>query len=150
MPLTLERIKQIQDECLADDIDVPPESVAWTEDEAFTYFESGGSALPQIGSGFAGAEIHAFYELKQRHIESMPSDSMVDALSAALFKTTGDSKFKPSAAAEELPQAAAQPKEQDYATRERKPYEEPEQKYAVPKLGEFGSVSFKDDDTTPL
>ena len=95
MPLTHERIKEIQEECLADDVDVPPEAAAWTEDEAFAYFESGGRALPQLGAGFRSAEIHAFYELKQRRFESLPADTMVDALSAALFKTTGEAKFKP-------------------------------------------------------
>ena len=34
MPLTAERLKEIQDECLADDVDVPPEATAWTDEQA--------------------------------------------------------------------------------------------------------------------
>lgn len=35
-----------QMECLADDVEVPPEATQWTEDEVRTYFESGGMAWP--------------------------------------------------------------------------------------------------------
>lgn len=143
MPLTHERIKEIQEECLADDVDVPPEAAAWTEDEAFAYFESGGRALPQLGAGFRSAEIHAFYELKQRRFESLPADTMVDALSAALFKTTGEAKFKP----QEDEQKDQPPAEPDYGNMTREAFQEPKQKYAVPKIGDVGSSSHNDDDT---
>lgn len=51
-PLTAERLKQIQDECRADDVDMPPEATAWTEKQAHEFFESGGKTLPRIGAGF--------------------------------------------------------------------------------------------------
>ena len=46
MPLTAERLKEIQDECLADDVDVPPEATAWTDEQAYEFFESGGKTRP--------------------------------------------------------------------------------------------------------
>lgn len=86
---------QIQDECLADDVPIPDEATAWIEPECRAYFESGGRELPQIMAGFEGAEIHAHYELQQKRMESADTDDMLDALSAALFKTTGEAQFKP-------------------------------------------------------
>jgi hypothetical protein len=132
---------QIQDECLADDVEIPPEALAWVECEARAYFESGGLELPTIGGGFDGAEIRSFYELNQKHVESVGTDEMLGALSSALFKTTGDSKFKPEEKPNEGEEGAV-----DYAHRERKKYE-PQHKYKVPQIGEFGSSSHVDDDT---
>ena len=115
---------------MADDVDIPPEAVAWVEKEAYAYFESGGRELPQIMAGFDGAEIHAHYELSQKRFEDQTSDDMLNALSAALFKTTGDAKFKP--------EEQAAPDRPDYGTMARQKYE-PELKYKVPQLGEVGS-----------
>ena len=66
------------------------EGLQWPESELVEYFESGGHNLPQIIGGFEGAEIHAHYELKQKRMEHQNADDMMEALSAALFKTTGD------------------------------------------------------------
>ena len=118
---------------MADDVDIPSEAVAWVEKEAYAYFESGGRELPQILSGFDGAEIHAHYELKQKRFEDQTSDDMMNALSAALFKTTGDEKFKVAPV-----EPAAQDDRPDYGTMAREKYE-PELKYKVPQLGEVGS-----------
>lgn len=135
MPLTAERLKEIQDECLADDVDVPPEATAWTDEQAYEFFESGGKTLPRIGAGFQGAEIHTFYELNQQRFESTSSDAMLDALSSALFKTTGDAKYKPGEPeeAEKVP---------TYGTRQRDEKHEPEQKYEVKQLGTLGSSTY--------
>ena len=86
--------RQIQNECMADDVPIPAEATAWVESECIAYFESGGNELPQIMGGFEGAEIHAHYELSQKRFETSGTDDMLDALSAALFKTTGDEQFK--------------------------------------------------------
>ena len=94
MPITMERLLAIQNECMADDIEIPREATAWVESEARAFFESGGNELPTIMAGFEGAEIHAFYEISQRRLETTDQGTMMDALSAALFKTTGDEKFK--------------------------------------------------------
>ena len=140
----MEQLKEIQDECLADDVEIPPEAVAWVPSEARAYFESGGQELPQIMAGFEGAEIRSFYELNQRQFESTGSDAMLGALEQALFKTTGDAKFKPDAAA----QAAAEKKDaaDNYGTRERKPHA-PTLKYDVPQLGDMRSSARNDDDS---
>ena len=57
MPLTLERLRELQSECLADDLELPAEAVAWIESEARAYFESGGVELPRP-RGLESAEIH--------------------------------------------------------------------------------------------
>eukprot|EP00967_Tisochrysis_lutea_P118653 scaffold192973_cov34-Tisochrysis_lutea.AAC.5 len=36
-----------QDECLADDVALPPDATDWTEEEARAYFESGGAVRPR-------------------------------------------------------------------------------------------------------
>ena len=93
MPLTKEQLLDIRGDCMADDIDIPPEAVSWVESEAIKFFESGGTCLPR-NEGLEGAETHAFYDLQQRQFESTDADTMLDALSAALFKVTGDEEFK--------------------------------------------------------
>ena len=133
----MERLKEIQTECMADDLDIPKEATAWVESEAFAYFESGGNELPTIYGGFEGAEIHAFYEINQRRMESTDSDTMLDALSAALFKTTGDEQFK----VEEKPKAEDP---RDVGTRKREKYY-PDLKYAVPQIGDKPSHEADDD-----
>jgi len=133
--MTLEEIKEIQDEYMADDVEIPPEAIAWVPTEARRYFESGGRELPKIWGGFEGAEIHAHYELAQRRFESTDSDAMLDALSEALFKTTGDTSFKP---------AEKEPEPECYGTRVREEYE-PKLKYPVPKIGD-GHKSMTDKD----
>lgn len=117
---------------MADDVPVPPEAVAWVECEAREYFESGGIQLPQIMGGFEGAEIHSFYELKQKRVEHQGMDDMLDALSSALFKTTGDETFK---TAEKPPAAEEEP---EWGTMKRERYE-PTYKYKVPQLGDIDS-----------
>ena len=119
---------QIQEECMADDVEIPHEATAWIPSEARAYFESGGRELPTIMGGFEGAEIHAFYEMEQRRFETTDSDTMLDALSAALFKTTGDEQFKPQ---EKEPTIDSR----DVGTRERVRYE-PTLKYACPQIGD--------------
>jgi len=137
MPMTLAELKEIQDEYMADDVEIPPEAVAWVPSEARKYFESGGMELPKIWGGFEGAEIHAHYELAQRRFESTDSDAMLDALSEALFKTTGDENFKP---------AEKAPEPESYGTRPREEYE-PILKYPVPKTGDgVKSMTDKDGD----
>ena len=137
MPLTMERILEIRDECMADDVDVPHEAIAWTDCECQAFFESGGRELPQIMPGFEGAEIHAHYEMHQQRMESVGASTMMDALSAALFKTTGDEKFK-----------RAQPKktlvQNDVSQHERVRYK-PQLKYDVPQFG--GSTDPHQDDS---
>mmetsp|Transcript_1566 Transcript_1566/g.5053 ORF Transcript_1566/g.5053 Transcript_1566/m.5053 type:complete len:1137 (-) Transcript_1566:498-3908(-) len=59
---SLAELKELQNECLADDVDVPPEATAWTENEARAFFESGGTVRPgsepaaPSGSSDASAE----------------------------------------------------------------------------------------------
>ena len=65
---------------------------------------------------------------------------MLDALSSALFKTTGDEQFK----VEEKPKDF-NPEEHD-ATRKREAYVG-DYKYHVPKIGETGSSSHYVDDS---
>ena len=124
---------------MADDIDIPEEATAWVPSEAIAFFESGGNELPEIARGFEGAEIHAHYELKQKRFESAGMDEMLDSLSAALFKTTGDEKYK----TEEKP--AFNPEEHIGSKKREKYY--PDLKYAVPQLGDYGSSAMVVDDT---
>ena len=93
MPLTMEQLLDIRGDCMADDVDIPPEALSWVESEAIKFFESGGTDRPR-NEGLEGAETHAWYDLNQRQFESTDADTMLDALSAALFKVTGDEEFK--------------------------------------------------------
>ena len=129
----------MQNECMADDIEIPHEATAWIPVEARAFFESGGQELPEIKAGFEGAEIHAFYEMRQRRMESTDADTMMDALSAALFKTTGDSSFKPDESKPEKPQDT-----KEVGERKREKYA-PTLKYAVPQIGDKVS-HYADDD----
>lgn len=110
-----------------------------------TDFESGGNEMPQIMAGFEGAEIHAHYEISQRRMESTGVDDMLDSLSAALFKTTGDAKFKPDE------EKVKQKEEEDRLAVERAQAKrekwEPQYKYKVPKFGDSGSSTMDVDDT---
>lgn len=133
----MERLLEIQNECMADDLEIPYEATAWIESEARAYFESGGQEIPTIMGGFEGAEIHAFYEINQRRMESTDQDTMLDALSAALFKTTGDEKFK-------LEEKAKPEDTKDVSTRKREKFE-PTLKYPVPQLGDKVSHQADDD-----
>ena len=137
MPIPMERLLAIQNECMADDIEIPREATAWVESEARAFFESGGNELPTIMAGFEGAEIHAFYEISQRRLETTDQGTMMDALSAALFKTTGDEKFK----VEEKPKVEDM---RDVGRRKREKFE-PTLKYAVQQLGEKWSHAADDD-----
>ena len=130
---------------MADDVDIPPEALAWIPSEAHAYFESGGRELPELRAGFDGAEVHAHYEMQQKRMEHTDTDSMIDMLSAALFKTTGDEEFKPSEEALARKAKKEQELAEGYGNRERVKYE-PQAKYAVPKLGEHGSSSHAEDD----
>ena len=40
--LTMKKIKEIRDECIADDIGIADEMMGWTEEQVRTYFENGG------------------------------------------------------------------------------------------------------------
>ena len=135
--MTMERLVEIQNECLADDIEIPKEATAWLEIEARAYFESGGNELPKIMGGFEGAEIHAFYEMNQTRFETTDQDTMMDALSAALFETTGEEKFK-------VAEKQKQDDPRDVGTRAREKYE-PTLKYAVPQLGDRPTHHADDD-----
>lgn len=123
---------QIQEECMADDVPIPPEAVAWVTTECYEYFESGGKQLPQILPGFEGAEIHSHYELNQKRQEHQGMDDMLEMLSSAIFKTTGDEQFK----VEEKPKAD----EVEWGQMKRERYE-PQYKYKVSHLGDVGSSS---------
>eukprot|EP00962_Isochrysis_galbana_P061667 scaffold41827_cov191-Isochrysis_galbana.AAC.1 len=68
---------------MADDVDIPPEAVAWIEHEARTFFESGGVELPRP-HGLEGSEIHVFYDLAREDAKSSTAVMM-----AALAKTLG-------------------------------------------------------------
>ena len=124
---------------MADDVDIPGEAVAWVESECYAYFESGGQELPQIMAGFEGAEIHAHYEIKQKRMEDQTMDDMLNALSASLFKTTGDKEFE----VEEKPKET---EEKEYGTMKREKYY-PEVKYKYKNLGDLDSTSGYVDDT---
>ena len=143
--MTMEEIKDIQSECLADDIEIPPEAVAWVPCEVRAYFESGGNELPTIYAGFEGAEIHAHYELTQKRFESTGVDDMLDALSGALFKTTGDTKFKPDEEKQRL-KAEQDQLEIDRANAKREEWK-PAYKYKLPQLGDHGSSSHEIDES---
>ena len=125
---------------MADDVPIPPEALAWVESECITYFETGGRELPNIAVGFEGAEIHAHYEINQKRMEHQGMDDMLDALSSALFKTTGDKQFEV--------EKKTEVEEPNYGTMERKPYQ-PDLKYKIAQIGEFGSGAMNQDDTTP-
>jgi len=45
-PLTKEALFEIQHECMADDLDITPEMLRWTEAEVRRFFESGGNDVP--------------------------------------------------------------------------------------------------------
>ena len=77
-------------------------------------------------------------QLKQKRFEHSDSDAMLDALSAALFKTTGDASFKV--------EEKAPPADEGYGTRKREKYVG-EYKYHVPQLGDVGSSTADVDDT---
>ena len=49
MPLTTERIEDLQAEAMADDVDIRPEMKEWTEAQVLAYFESGGVDEPNAG-----------------------------------------------------------------------------------------------------
>jgi hypothetical protein len=68
---------------MADDLDIPPEAVAWIEHEARTFFESGGVELPRP-CGLEGSEIHVFYDMAREDARSSTAVMM-----AALAKTLG-------------------------------------------------------------
>ena len=52
--LTLERIQQIQLECMADDVKLDYSAMSrWPESAIRTYFESGGATFPQPGESFS-------------------------------------------------------------------------------------------------
>jgi len=44
--LTKARLHDLQSECMADDLDLEPEMMSWSEDEVRAFFESGGSERP--------------------------------------------------------------------------------------------------------
>ena len=46
--LTSDRLEAIRREAGADDLDIPPVAIAWTEHEAFAYFASGGTKTPDL------------------------------------------------------------------------------------------------------
>lgn len=131
MPITMEEILEIRNELMADDVDVPPEALSWVSCEVREFFESGGRVIPRP-PGFEGAEIHAWYELEQRRFEQTDTDTMMDALSAALFKTTGDEEFKPEEKEEEVPL------EYNFGDRDAPGPEkyDPTLKYKCPQLGD--------------
>jgi hypothetical protein len=129
---------QVRGDCFADDVDIPPEAVAWVPSEAIDFFESGGVTLPSIAAGFEGAEIHAYYEINQKRVEDFGTDDMLAALSSALFKTTGDEQFK---VEEKKPEP-----EPGYGTMKRGEQVEFENKYKVRQLGELGTSTENKDD----
>ena len=106
MPLTMEQLEDIRSECMADDIDIPEEATSWISTEAHKFFESGGTDYPRP-EGLESAETHAWYDLNQRQFESTDADTMMDALSMALFKVIGDEEFKKEAPPEVRPRSAA-------------------------------------------
>merc|ERR1711920_134514 len=83
MPISSERLIELQAECLADDIDIPEEATAWAESDVVAFFESGGTELPRK-PGLAGAEIIAFYDMKRQEAASS-SAVMVAALARTLY-----------------------------------------------------------------
>ena len=47
MPLTLEKLQELQSDAMADDVDIDLEKMSlWTEEQAVAYFESGGTVQP--------------------------------------------------------------------------------------------------------
>ena len=46
MPLERHELESIQCDCAADDIEIPDAARAWSEEEAYAFFESGGTAWP--------------------------------------------------------------------------------------------------------
>lgn len=46
--LTKERLHDLQHECMADDIDIEPAMLHWTEDDVRHFFESGGVERPRV------------------------------------------------------------------------------------------------------
>ena len=126
MPMTLAELEELQTEMMADDVDIPPEAQSWVPSEAKEFFESGGRVIPRP-PGFEGAEIHAWYELEQRRFESTDTDTMMDALSAALFKTTGEEEFRPAPEPEPEPEPDFIPSAEKH---------EPDLKYKCPQLGD--------------
>ena len=83
MPLTAAELETIRDECLADDVEIPAEAVAWIEEEAVAFFESGGTELPRK-PGLQGAEVLAYYEVRKPTVNSSSSAFLMDALHSAL------------------------------------------------------------------
>ena len=47
MPLTIEQLRDIQYDEMADDLALADHMLEWTEDEARTYFQSGGFEVPE-------------------------------------------------------------------------------------------------------
>ena len=86
MPLTRERLLELQSDCHADDIEIPDEAVAWVEKEAIDFFQSGGETYPRP-AGLESCEIHAYYD-KRRDEVANSSDTMLAALERALRANT--------------------------------------------------------------
>ena len=56
MVLTLEELRELQSECMADDIELQLEKMSlWTKEQALRYFESGGEDEPQPAASAAAA-----------------------------------------------------------------------------------------------
>ena len=81
--MTAVELEAIRDECLADDVEIPAEAVAWIEEEAHAFFESGGTELPRK-PGLQGAEVLAYYEVRKPTVNSSSSAFLMDALHSAL------------------------------------------------------------------
>ena len=69
MPLERHELEAIQADMCADDIEIPDAARAWSEEEAYAFFESGGTEWPSP-QGLEATELLAYYEARKPAAEN--------------------------------------------------------------------------------
>ena len=83
MPLERHELESIQCDCAADDIEIPDAARAWSEEEAYAFFESGGTAWPNP-QGLEATELLAYYEARKPATENHSASALLAALGKSL------------------------------------------------------------------
>ena len=83
MPLERHELESIQCDCAADDIEIPDAARAWSEEEAYAFFESGGTAWPNP-QGLEATELLAYYEARKPAAENHSASALLAALGKSL------------------------------------------------------------------
>ena len=83
MPLERHELEAIQADMCADDIEIPDAARAWSEEEAYAFFESGGTAWPNP-QGLEATELLAYYEARKPATENHSASALLAALGKSL------------------------------------------------------------------